>query len=345
MSSSGSANAVLAKMRAKYGRRLSEKDYASLLACKSVAEVVMYLKNNTYYDAVLKTVNEREAHRGRLELILRQKLFDDFYSLCRYMKGTGEYFAEYIIQRDEIEQMIRFLTLLSSNSPQDYIFTMPLYFTKHTNVDLSALARARDIDSFFAVLHGTPYENIAAKYRPKKGETVNITELENALYHYCYDELYKSIRTRTSRSEQKALLEMFDGIMDIMNFVRVLRLKKYYKESADVARKFLFPYGTLSPQTTAKMLAAQNAKEVFAAVEGTKLGRSIAKMKYVYAGQIQEIGVYGITKRNIHFSTYPIVGMLSYVFVMQQEYSNIVSIIEGVRYGADPEQLKAIVII
>ena len=331
-------------MRAKYGRRLSPKDYENLLACKSVPEVVAYLKNNTYYETVLKTVNEREAHRGRLELLLRQKLFDDFYSLCRYLRGTGEYFAEFIIRRDEIEQMIRFLTLLSSDSPQDYIFTMPMYFTKHTSVDLSALARARDTEQFFAVLHGTPYEKIAAPYGPKQGESVNIPELENALYRFCYSELYKAIETKTSKGERKALLEMFDSIMDIMNFVRVFRLKKYYNESAETARKFIFPYGTLSQQTIEKMVNARSGKEVFAAVDGTKLGKSISKMEFLYVGQIQEIGIYGITKSNIHFSTFPIVGMLSYVFVMQQEYSNIVSIIEGVRYGADVSQLKMIVI-
>ncbi len=345
MSSSKSANAVLAKMRAKYGRRLSAKDYESLLACKSVAEVVTYLKNNTYYDSVLRTVNEREVHRGRLEMILRQKLFDDFYSLCRYMKGTGEYFAQFLIERDEIEQIIRFLTLLSSDRPDEYIFTMPTFFARHASVELAALARARDYDSFFAVLHSTPYERIADRYRPKKGETVNITELENELYRHCYARLFDAINNHASGAEQKALLSMFDSIIDIMNFVRVLRLKKYYKEPGEVVERFLFPYGTLKPQTIKKLCAAQSSAEVFASVKGTQLGRAIDKMEYVYAGQIQEIGIYGITKKNIHFSTYPIVGMLSYVFVMQQEYSNIVSIIEGVRYGFDPEKLRAIVII
>ena len=345
MSSSKSANAVLAKMRAKYGKRLSSKDYSNLLACKSVAEVVTYLKNNTYYDSVLRTVNERDVHRGRLEMILRQKLFDDFYSLCRYMKGTGEYFAEYLIERDEIEQMIRFLTLLSSDSPDEYIFTMPSFFARHTSVDLAALSRARDYDSFFAVLNGTRYARTVERFRPKKGDRVSIPELETELYRRCYDHLYDSIERFSSGAEKKALLSMFDSIMDIMNFVRVFRLKKFYKESPDVIKRYLFDHGTLRQQTIDKMCAAESGSGIFDAVKGTKLGRSIEKMKFVYAGQIQEVGIYGITKRNIHFSTYPIVGMLSYVFVMQQEYSNIVSIIEGVRYGVDPEKLDSIVIV
>ncbi len=345
MSSSQAANAVLAKMRAKYGRRLSAKDYENLISCSSVAEVVTYLKNNTYYDTVLKSVNEREVHRGRLEIILKQKLFDDFYSLCRYVKGTGEYFAEYIIRRDEIEQIMHFLILLKSDSPQEYIFKMPQYFAKHTSIDLNALARARDYDSFFAVLTGTPYEKKVASFRPQKGEDVNIAELENALYHFCYDELYSAIKQHTSGAQQKALISMFDSIMDITNFVRVLRLKKYYKESPEVTRRFLFPYGTFSPSVITKLVEAESGSQVFEAIKDTKLGKSIGKMDYVYAGQIKEIGIYSVTKKNIHFSTQPIVGMLSYVFVMEQEYSNIVSIIEAVRYGVESDKIRSLVVL
>ena len=41
------SNAVLSKARAMYGKRLTEKDYAGLLACTSVPEVLSYLKSHT----------------------------------------------------------------------------------------------------------------------------------------------------------------------------------------------------------------------------------------------------------------------------------------------------------
>ena len=39
MLSSFSSNAILAKARAMYGRRLKTEDYRALLACKTVGEV------------------------------------------------------------------------------------------------------------------------------------------------------------------------------------------------------------------------------------------------------------------------------------------------------------------
>ncbi len=344
MGSSKSANAVLAKARAKYGRRLTEKDYTNLLSCKSVAEVVTYLKNNTYYETVLKKVNEREIHRGQLEVILKQKLFEDFYSLCLYTKGSGEYFAQFILQRDEIEQIIHFLTLLSSNSTQEYIFSMPTYFSQHTSINLSSLSRARDYDQFFACFAGTPYEPILAEFRPKKGEKVNIARVEDKLYKFCYRNLYTSIEKYSSGAEKKALLAMFDQIIDYLNFVRVFRLKKYFHESPETTASFLFPYGTLSSKTRKKLCAATTSAEVFEAVKDTSFGRNLSRLEYVYAGDIYRVGLFRVTKKNIHFSSFPLVVMLSYVFVMQTEYSNIVSIIEGARYNVDSSKIEALII-
>lgn len=344
MGSSKAANAVLAKARAKYGRRLTEKDYTNLLSCKSVSEVVSYLKGNTYYETVLGKVNEREVHRGRLELILKQKLFDDFYSLCLYTKGSGEHFAQYILEKNEIEQIIHFLTLLSSGDLDEHIFTMPAYFQNHTSIDFNAMSKAKDYDQFYLSLSGSHYENLLAEFKPTKDGKVNIAMIENKLYRYCYDNLYNSIQKYSSGQERKALLEMFNSIMDYINFVRVFRLKKYYNKSPDVTENFLFPYGTLSKKTLKKLCSAETSAEVFDAVSNTSFGKRLKKLKYVYAGQIDNVGLFSITHKNIHFSSYPLVVMLSYVFVMETEYRNLVSIIEGVRYNVDSSKINTIVI-
>lgn len=344
MSSSKSANAVLAKTRAKYGKRLTDKDYANLLSCKSVAEVVTYLKNNTRYGEVLKKVNEREIHRGRLEVILRQKLAQDYSSLCIYAKGSSEHFSRFILRQTEIEQIIHFLTMLTSRQKNDYAFSLPQYFSERTSIDFVRMAQAKTYDEFFDVLAATPYGRQLVPYRPGKDGTVNIAKIENKLYRYSYGQLYDDINKYLSGGEKKALLSMFNSIIDYMNFVRVYRLKKYYHAPYETVKEFIFPFGTLPEKTVEKMCRAQTGDEVFEAVGNTSFGREISKIDYVYAGEIDNIGLYRVTRKNIHFSTYPLVVMMSYVFVMMTEYNNIVSIIEGVRYKVDPEKIKTLVI-
>lgn len=89
--------AVLAKARAKYGRFLTDRDYASLIACQSVAEVMVYLKSHTHFASVLSEVNERDVHRGRLEMLLRQYLFNEFDTLCRYDSSVSVGFSRYVV--------------------------------------------------------------------------------------------------------------------------------------------------------------------------------------------------------------------------------------------------------
>lgn len=49
MTVSSAANAVLAKARAMYGKRLTAQNYTDLLACRTVNEAAAYLKAHTAY--------------------------------------------------------------------------------------------------------------------------------------------------------------------------------------------------------------------------------------------------------------------------------------------------------
>jgi V/A-type H+-transporting ATPase subunit C len=64
--------AVYTRAKAKYGKRLKEKDYKALLNCRSVPDVMAYLKSNTHYIDAFGEANERGMRRGLFESLLRQ---------------------------------------------------------------------------------------------------------------------------------------------------------------------------------------------------------------------------------------------------------------------------------
>ena len=97
MMSSYSSNAILAKARAMYGRRLTEQNYTDLLGCRSVGEVAAYLKTRTSYSDILEGVAALNIHRGRLEELLRKRLFLQYASLCRYEMSIGQDFYQYSV--------------------------------------------------------------------------------------------------------------------------------------------------------------------------------------------------------------------------------------------------------
>lgn len=338
------SNAILSKARAMYGKRLTDKDYQSLLSCTSVSEVLSYLKSHTKYSQLLTSVSERDIHRGRLELILKQQLFYDFASLCRYEISAGEQFSQYLIIRTEIEQLLHYLTLFNSGKANEYIYSLPLYFDSHTKIDLNALTRAGSYDEFLLVLENTPYKSILSPFKPEGGNPLDIPAIENALYRFLYERVFHIIERHTKGRARTELKRIFTSNIDLTNFVRILRLKKYYFMQTDKIKKELLPFGTLKESQIDAMCNAENSKEIFAIMQSTLPGRAVNKMEYNYAGEISERGRYELGRKNIRFSTCPAVVMMSYIFLEEAELSNVVNIIEGVRYKVDPDTIKSLLI-
>ena len=70
--SNASGNAVLAKARALYGRRLRAEDYRRLMGCRTMSELAAALKEQPLYSAALADVNPQYARRAQLESLLHR---------------------------------------------------------------------------------------------------------------------------------------------------------------------------------------------------------------------------------------------------------------------------------
>ena len=66
MTVSSAANAVLAKARAMYGKRLTAENYTDLLACRSVNEAAAYLKAHTAYADAFEGVTMGSLRRWQI---------------------------------------------------------------------------------------------------------------------------------------------------------------------------------------------------------------------------------------------------------------------------------------
>lgn len=342
---SATSYAVSAKARAKYGKFLTDKDYVSILACQSVAEVMVYLKSHTHFASVLSEVNERDVHRGRLELLLRQYLFNEFDSLCRYDSNVSTGFSRYFIEKTEVEQIIRFLVLLNANATEKFIFQFPAFLSKHTELDVNMLANARDYDEFLEALRQTGYYDILKIYKPDEKGQLPVSDIENKLYAHVFRHMLELIRKKTKGSERQELLNMFRTINDYSIFSRILRLKKYYHLPPEVIKtNILLDYCSLSPKLIDRMCEAESSAEVFRIMQSTGCGRLIGKIGYKYAGDISPRVQYKIAKKNIHFSSNPSVVMVAFMFLSETELMNVISMIEGIRYQLDPKIIQSLII-
>ena len=341
MLSSYASNAVLSKARAMYGKRLRSKDYNELCGCSSVAEVALYLKNSTHYKASLENMNEIDVHRGHLETLIKKKLFSDFASLGRYELSSGELLYEYIIKRAEITQIMTSLMLFAAGRSDEYIYSMPMFFNKHTRINLPALSKLKSYDDFLEAIKFTTYYKLLKDFKPVDNKSIDLTLIETTLYTDNYKTMLKSINAYKNKSVRDELLKMFNSYIDLSNFVRIVRLKRYYNADENYIKKTILHVGSLSQKQISAMIKSSDVQEIIDIMKHTYLAKWVNDIdSNTYIDGLPNKANFYRCRHNIHFSIKSPVVMLSYIILAEIELANIITIIEGVRYGLPQNEIN-----
>lgn len=334
--------AVLTRAKAKFGKRLTEKDYKSLLDCGTVADVMTYLKSNTRYSEAFGEANERGIRRGLFERLLTQYVNLEFDTISRYELSVGEYFAQYIAHKAEVDEIVRILVRLNSREKSEpYNFTLPSHIAKKVSIDIGMMSQAENFEQVLAAMKRSHYAETLREYKETK--PLPIPEIETKLYTKLYTELYDAIQL-TSASEKEELLELFNTIIDYKNFSNIIRLKKYYKLDGTEIIKYLFPFGSLKAKTLYEMCSAENSAGVYAIMKRTRTGKLIDKVEYSDTGRLPFIVEFKKAKHNMYFSDSPAAVMMSYVVLCEIELHNLICIIEGARYNVDKSKIEPLLI-
>lgn len=340
-----SSNAILSKTHAMYAKHLTTDDFNRLMECESVSDIMAYLKNHTKYADILAPFHEDTIHRGQLEPLLKHHLFFDFADLCRYEISVGEKFAIYFIEQIEIEQILYFINLLNCGKSEEYIYFLPLYFDKNTSIDLRAFPRIKEFNELVDFLKKSRYYKILRQFKVKPGQRPDVAKIEHALYTYLYGTVLDIISHDMRGSAQKEMYNIFFTHIDLLNFMYIHRLKKFYKLTPEEIKTFLFPKCRLTAKQIDKLCNAQSTNERFEILSKTQTGHILASVKYNYAYEMIERADYKLAKHYMTFSSNPIVVMMSYINLMRTEINNIVNIVEAVRYNRPIDEIKRILYI
>lgn len=345
---SNASNALLAKCRAIYGRRLTAQDYDNLLSCRSVTDVAAQLRH-TRYAAALEKLDQSSIHRGQLESALNAMLYEEFASLCRYERSLGVWMSNYIMMRGEILQLLEFLKLLAAGRPGEYIFSLPDYFREHTELDLGRLARSRSYADMLEALKGTIYAKVLVGFAPKEGEGFDFAMIEHALYEILYRQLFDMIEKHLSGKAEKEMLELVGTKLDLINFSHIYRLKRYYGANADLARRMTFRHHyKLSAKTADAMATAGTADEVLRIFrDKTPYGKLVDEEKVFdgYAEQETSRILAAKARHLLRFSISPPVVLKAFSILVEAQVHDVITIIEGVRYDMQPEEIRAMTVI
>lgn len=338
-----SSNVILGKARTMYGRRLTGSDYEELLKCRNINEVAGYLKSHTVYKKVFSDIPESGARRGELEVRLKQKVMDEYASLCKYEIEVDHSFSRILIEWEEIQYLLRAVLSLNSGIHKSSDFHSPAFLRHNSCLDLQALARARTVDGLKQAVSRTPYEKLLEPFLAEEGR-IDYTALESVLFGHLFSKLLKTVKNHFSGGTQKELRTIIESYLDLSNYVRIVRMKVMYGANAETTRKVLLPSGNVGKMSLERMLHASTEEEISSIMRKTSIGQIALKEPASYLDQIPRRINYKICRHEMDFSLYPVVVLVSYLILSILEIDNIITIIEGKRYQLAPEEIRKLLI-
>ncbi len=349
MGNKQASNAILAKSRALYGRRLTARNYEELAACRDLPELITYLKNRTSYRQALENVDPNRVRRAELELRLRQDLFDHYSALCRYGMNIGHEFYRYFIIRAEVEAITgRAQEIAVPGSDKLHFHQMPEFIRRHSKLDLIGLSQAADLYQMTEALAGTAYEPILHHFEGIPGFSLDkdgVIQLEAALDQYLYDVMERLVQKKLSGSARRDMDYLLRRKSDMQAIVDIHRMKSMM--GAD--RAYLMPrlavrYSNMTQKQLLYLMDAKDPRDLIYRLARTPYAREFFGMEFKYVEDAVQRLDHRWHLKQFRFSTDPSVVLFCYVFLAENELNNLIHIIEGVRYHLPQDQISQLLV-
>lgn len=340
------AGAIVSKVRSMYGKHLNERDYGELIRKRNVGEIAAYLKQETHYAKALHDIRENNVHRGQLEDVLRKDLFRELVRLYRYSNSKEAAYYHLFIEEIEIDVILHILRMLISKRVQDVIAELPIFMRDYFSYDLMKIGEVRTYDELLEVIKKTYYYDVLLPFRVNKGkeDDIDYSACESAMLRAYYDRMIKIIHSVTKGSLRKDLLQLHTLDIELKNLSKIYRFKRYYNVSQEVIMNAMVPIAGRIRKSKMQELIAADDDHAFQKL----LKQTCYQLQLDEKNTDIEWLMNGIQYRNalqkLYYSQKAPVVFSAYVILQKTELTNIIRIIEGVRYQVDSDTIASMLI-
>ena len=335
--------AIIPKARGIFAKRISPADYEELMRKRTVPEVAALLKRHPYFKDSLATLSTIDPHRGQLEELLNMDIFEKYRSLIHYDVSRGS-FSVYYLMECEIREVLRALHLLSIGLQGTYLTQVPAYLVGKTGIDLFALGQARSFAQVLEVVKLAPYHKALRARHLADPALRDFPTTEADLLRSAYAYVFALIAKDLHGREADAVRDLFLQEIEEYNLQLLLRVKTYFPNiyTPDELRELLMPYRwKVGKRRLEELLQAPTAETLMALLQSTPsthYGSAALPDELAAAGGRQ---VYHHARVVLHLTSSPYAALAALISLAKLERDNIVTVIEGVRYGLAPEEMRA----
>lgn len=333
-------SALAAKIHAMTGTALDNDNYDEMMQLRSVPAIASYLVENTRYKSVLNNVAVSTLHRGHLEQILKTQTINDIVSLLHYADESGTFLLKVLEIQDGIEKLKVFLRLMHIGHAEqidEYSQDIP-FGTKH--IDAKELSRLTTFSELLEFLKPTPYYQTLRSFSSDPLRQ-DLFHLEVALDMYWAKIISGYIRKYLSPDDAAISIKTYGVEIDLDNLAFLLRCKERFDMTREEIYTCIVPnYYRLKQSTVTKIVDCSSIADALKIIADETPYKNAFDINDRFLEKRKNDYMANLHKRILSSYPYSSQAAISYIHLRRIEINNIVSIIEGIRYGLAPKQIQ-----
>lgn len=324
---------IVTKIRAMQAKLLTEKNFEELAGLRSVPEAIEYLKGQPAYSEYISGMDASLYHRGNVEKVLYQSLFDDYSRIFLFAGIRQKEFLKQYWKKYEVDLINYCLRIVFNhyNAPFDLEYKKK-FFDRYSQISIDKLITSGNLDELIENLKGTEY------YGPLRGigdaGEVTLFDYDLALDLYYYSMTWKKEKKLLKGVEREIFLRDYGVKIDLLNLQWVYRAKKYYHMLPADIYALTIPYHYRIKVDEFKAFAeAPTVEELEHKLEQSYYGK-----KYRMEDSRTIERKYKDVLRRLYLADrkrepYSIATVNAYLFLKEDEIDKLTTILECIRYG------------
>lgn len=326
-----SYSGLVTKARAMEARLLSKEDYERIAAMESVVDFIGFLKERPGYGELFAKREEASFHRNEIEGILMYSLIQDYLKLYRFCNQEQRKLFVLVFWRIETDILKQCLYRIVDGASWEAMSGFVEFMDKHSEVDMEAMQRAKNIEGFLDALKGSPYEKLFGKLEGQN--KLELHFVEERLDIYCFLRIWQTIEKSFQGKDKKALMDVYGKRIDLLNILWLYRAKKYYSSGKLKAEPATIPVCYKLRKEELRKLAECYTIEEFLQVLGTTYYSGLKEESSVE--QFYKEGLAHAYQENHRKYPYSMSAVYSLIYQKKREIDRLTTALECIRYQLD----------
>jgi|GEM_PF-2972246 len=328
---------ISAKVMALYGKLLSEDDWRHLVACTSVSDIALYLRNNKDWSEIPPSSMSTSA----LEATVLKKVFAEYERLYKFSYLEDKKYLLFTLYRAEYGYILDVLRRLQSHESPSQNAEATEFMRKHSLVDIGALESCTDYAGLLEAVKGSIYETTLKKL-PLSQETglPNFRDAAILFESQYYKTVFSYVNKDYKGLEKQKLTKLLGTQADLLNIVSLLRLHRYFPSSYNNADELLIPiYSLIEPRLLKTLLTAKSESETLDILKKSRCrkyleGKNLQNLESLYYEAMEDFC------RQIIKSPEPSICVpVAYLTMRELECKKLTRLIQAVDYGVEPKEV------